>query len=102
MSVPSPEEIELGHIIDAHTFAIVNVQKLPMSSGRGARVNKAKIDAIEAIQAYAQTQRIQGAIAELKLIPHWRDGVFINDGMAEDSYYFKRLTELNDQENNHV
>ena len=44
----------------------------------------------------------EGAIAELKLIPHWRDGVFINDGMAEDSYYFKRLAELNEQENNHV
>ena len=44
----------------------------------------------------------EGAIAELKLIPHWRDGVFINDGMAKDSYYFKRLAELNEQENNHV
>lgn len=89
MSVPSPELEEI--IQNIKDDCIANIKGWQGSS----------YEALKALQAYAQTQRIQGAIAELKLIPHWRDGVFINDGMAEDSYYFKRLAELNDQENNH-
>ena len=93
MTVPSPELEAI--LVDYGRF----MQRTSPEAADRVRAQYRRT--LAELQTYAQTQRIQGAIAELKLIPHWRDGVFINDGMAEDSYYFKRLAELNDQENNH-
>ena len=94
MSVPSPESFEADVLAELEAL-IVELAKLKPGTEIDIR-NTAKLNApriIASYEAYAQTQRIQGAIAELKWLQDNADG-----GGSWRRIIETRLAKLNEQE----